>query len=128
MFKSYKRDVEKAIEEGIRDGLNLVGLQLQAQASRNITNQGQVDTGRMRASITYVTEDVKGKIASDNKGITHNSDKASGKAPKKSLYIGSNVEYAPQQEKRNSFIKRAVTQQKNNISKLINGAIERSLK
>jgi len=128
MVKIYLDEVSSAIEEGIKEGLNLVGLQLQSQAIRNITNQGQVDSGRMRASITYVTEDVKGEIASDNKGVTHNKDRASGSAPTKSLYIGSNVEYAPQQEKVNSFIERAVTQQKSNIGKLMNEAMERSLK
>lgn len=53
-----------------------------------------VDTGRLRASISFITANGQkgdsGKVSTNSKP----SDKVSGKAPENAVIVGSNVEYA----------------------------------
>lgn len=62
--------------------------------SGNAGIQSAVDTGRLRASISYILPDGE---KGDSGLITTNQqvgDKLSGKADKDSVFVGSNVEYA----------------------------------
>jgi hypothetical protein len=71
-----------------------------------------VDTGRLRASITFATPDEIGKVGHKAKGY-----EPTGKT-KDTLHVGTNVEYAPAMElgqNRKPFLKPAIA---NNVSKI----------
>ena len=124
MYKSYKKDVEEALDKGKVNGLIKAGMFLQGASSL----LSAVDTGRLRASITYVVDENIGKIGRDKKGVTHSKDKPTGKGNKDTLYYGSNVEYAPKQEKIKSFLKSPLFNHKSKIQEMIQKEVERSLK
>lgn len=105
-FKDHTSQFENAFDNAIEQGLTAVGLAAEGHAKREITklvySRGNNDkkyrlTGRLRNSITFA---IGGKRAnkssySDNDGNTYTY---SGTAPvdkEPSVYIGSNVEYAP---------------------------------
>lgn len=62
--------IKAATDEAIITALKAVGAQAQGHATAEITAVGAVDTGRLRDSIEFDVED-------------------------KTLYVGTNVEYAP---------------------------------
>lgn len=53
-----------------------------------------VDTGRLRASISFVTADGSSGKSGETAANSKQDDALSGKAAAKSVYIGTNVEYA----------------------------------
>lgn len=57
------------------------------------TNQA-VDTGRLRASISFVTASGESGAGAGSVPESQSGDKLSGKAMQDSVYIGSNVNYA----------------------------------
>ena len=65
-FKSYRKEVESALYDQIKKGLDAIGVTAENYAKENCP----VDTGRLRNSIAH-------KVSDDD------------------VYIGSNVEYAP---------------------------------
>ena len=83
MYKSNRTAVEKAISESNEASLLILGEMLQ----RWSTLLCAVDTGRLKNSITYATSNGIGPF----KGLV--IDKPSGKAPKDTVQIGTNVEY-----------------------------------
>ncbi len=123
-YKSNKKDVEKALHKGTKNGLIKVGLFLQGAASL----LSPVDTGRLRASITYVVEDVIGDVKRDKNGVKHPDDKPNGTVKRNTLHFGSNVDYAPFQEKQNPFLEPAIKKAKRKIEDIINSSIEKELK
>ncbi len=118
-FKSYSKEVKAQILEASETSLEAVGLEAQRDVTLKITSNQQVDTGRMRASVTYIVGDKKGGIRADNFGNTHNEDLPEGKLKKNILHVGTNVEYAPAQEKRRPFLGPTI---KNNMKKYSNMA------
>ena len=69
-FKTNRELIERATAEAIQTALKAIGTQAVAHAVAEITAQGAVDTGRLRNSITQAVED-------------------------QTVYVGTNVEYAP---------------------------------
>ena len=65
-YKDYSKEVLSALEKGIKNGLEAIGLTAETYAKKATP----VDTGRLRNSISHAVD---------------------GEA----VYIGSNVEYAP---------------------------------
>ena len=53
MYKSYKKDVLKALAEAEEKALTLIGELGQSEVVKKITENGSVDTGLMRNSTTY---------------------------------------------------------------------------
>lgn len=97
------------------------GLKWQSLASKIITANRIVDTGRLRASLSFITVDKSG-----NNGAFSNSDTLSGSSGNENdLIVGSNVKYAAKQELTNSkgpFITPAIQNYKSdyqNIAKQI---------
>ena len=98
-------EVLKALKERTEDCLYLMGTRAVEGAVRSITkgaNQA-VDTGRLRASISFVTpQKQSGQVTAQTpkagQTIEGNplkqGDLLDGKAPKDSVYVGTNVEYA----------------------------------
>ena len=68
-------------------------------AERYAKAQCPVDTGRLRNSITYATQQFSGvETYMDKKGNTFDDGSAKGTPDKDSVCIGTNVEYAQKQE------------------------------
>ena len=107
-YKSYKKEVLQAMKEASESSLEAVGLEAQRDVSLKITDNKQVDTGRMRASVTYIAGDKSGKVQADNEGNVHSEDNPNGTLPKDTLHIGSNVKYAIKQEKVKPFLNATV--------------------
>lgn len=74
-------EVLKATDEQIEKALIECGIKIQEYA----TNVVPVDTGRLRASLTYATSSGQGSGSSTPRG----------EAEEHTLYAGTNVEYAP---------------------------------
>ena len=64
MYKSYKRDVMKALEQAEQKALTLIGELGQSEVIKKITDNGSVDTGLMRNSTTYEVQ--KGRVTIGN--------------------------------------------------------------
>lgn len=92
-----------------------LGLKWLEIATKLITSNGIVDTGRLRASLSFITPY---KSSGENQFATKSNeskatDRLRGKTDEKNtVIVGSNVSYAKQQELNNpkgAFIKPAVT-------------------
>ena len=97
-FSSNKDLILAQTEEAIKTALETVGVQAQAHATAEITAQGAVDTGRLRASITYAVsgDSAREHAYSDDlgNGFTQ-SIRDAGDEKEHTLYLGTNVNYAP---------------------------------
>lgn len=92
-FEDNSNKIKAELKNAEKEILYAIGLKWQTLATKIITANKEVDTGRLRGSLTFVTPDkVGGSISKvkDNKS----SDFLSGKAPEKTVIVGSNVEYA----------------------------------
>lgn len=128
MYKSYKKDVEKAMKHGYENGLIKVGLLMQRIGAEILTKFGHVDTGRLRASLTYVVGYKVGKLGRDKRGVKHSQDKPKGRVRDKELHVGTNVEYAAKIERLHSFIKNPVKLNIKKINEILNESMEEALK
>lgn len=113
-YKSYKDDVLKRIKEASMTSLEATGQEAQRDVILKVTNNKQVDTGRMRASVTYIAGKKRGNVMPDLLGKVHSEDSPRGSLPEDTLHIGTNVHYAIWQEKKNPFLAPTI---KNNIKK-----------
>ena len=127
-----KNDNRKAIieekDELVQRILEMWGMTAESHAKSNLTAAGRVDTGLLRNSITYALSGKKPQIDSYSGDSTSKygrdgipSGRYSGTAPstsnknEASVYIGTNVEYAPYIElgtdkiKPTHYLKRAIT-------------------
>lgn len=86
--KIAKDELEKAIESG----LLAMGLHWQAVCTQIVTNEKIVDTGRLRASLSFVTPTKA--VGGDSVASSEASDELYGTAPAETILVGSNVEYA----------------------------------
>ena len=84
--------IKQAEAAAIERALEKIGITAEAYAKMLCT----VDTGRLRNSITHATSTNRGQDAyADNNGQEYTGGAAKGTPEKKTVYIGSNVEYAP---------------------------------
>jgi hypothetical protein len=111
--------VEKAFRDQVEKFLIETGIHLQAEASDELENSPRrVDTGRLRASIVFATETESGK----NESPATPEDSTPHETPEKhTLYIGTNVEYAPYVHEGtmrmapNRFLRNAVVKNQNQL-------------
>lgn len=95
MFEDSSQKVLEALEKATQRGLFAVGEEWLKNASIIYTNMRigtKVGTGRLRASLSFLTpekSDGNTPVASSKAG-----DQLVGTAPKSSVIVGSNVEYA----------------------------------
>lgn len=95
-MQSHKDDIKQALGEKIPRILEALGLEAEGNAITEITNMKAVDTGRLRNSITYATSEYSGKgDYTDDHGNVYSDAKAKGSPEEDTVYIGTNVEYAP---------------------------------
>lgn len=95
---SNKDLIKEQTEDAIITALQSCGVQAQAHATAEITAQGAVDTGRLRASITYAVsgDSARQHSYSDNLGNGYTqSVEGAGDRKDQIMYLGTNVEYAP---------------------------------
>lgn len=72
ILQDNTKQIEQALNKAIAKALEEIGLRAESHAKKNLTASGAVDTGRLRSSVTHQIQ------TSTN-----------------SVYIGTNVEYAP---------------------------------
>lgn len=72
IIEDNTKQIEQALNKAIAKALEEIGMRAESAAKKNLTASGAVDTGRLRAS------------------VTHQLDTSTD-----SVYIGTNVEYAP---------------------------------
>lgn len=101
-FKSRKGEVQEELDKKVVAALEACGLIAEGYAKTAITQQQAVDTGLLRNSITYAISGNAPAISSYKadrpKGNRPASGEYSGTADstdKPTLYLGTNVEYAP---------------------------------
>lgn len=128
-LKDYSKEFLKATEEKKRLILEAIGSECE-NAAKDLC---PVDTGRLRNSITYATATYGGEANyTDNIGNEF-SDGAAKSTPKKSeVYIGTNVEYAPAVEFRDSvhklgqahFLRDGVVTSEDKIKKIVKAGLQ----
>jgi HK97 gp10 family phage protein len=121
-MSSNKDLIKNLTEEAISTALEAVGVQAEAYAITEITTQGAIDTGRLKNSITHAVsgDSARQHAYNDDNGnsFTENIEGA-GEAKDHTVYLGTNVEYAPyvemgtQKKGARPFIRPAI---ENNIS------------
>lgn len=130
-------EVLAALENAIERGLDAIGMRAEGYAKDVITSAGRIDTGRMRNSVTYA---VAGKAAAvstyqDDNGNAFSYNGVapgdSGSKGPRSVYIGTNVEYAPYHElgttkgiKAIHFLRRAATEHTDEYRDLMKNSLE----
>jgi HK97 gp10 family phage protein len=96
-LKSNKDLLKDQTEDAIITALQACGVQAQAHATAEITAQGAVDTGRLRASITYAVsgDPARQHSYSDDQGNGYTQTiEGAGESTDHTLYLGTNVVYA----------------------------------
>lgn len=126
-------------EEILEEMKRKVALALEAiggEAEKYAKEGCPVDTGRLRNSITFATETAQGTpntggFTTKNGGQPQQastSDYAKHGTPEKNtVYVGTNVEYAPEQEyygRRKHFLKNALTMHSDRYKKITEAALK----
>jgi hypothetical protein len=128
--KDNTKEVLSAMEKAIERGLEAIGLTAEGYAKENET---AVDTGLLRNSITFALSGESAKISTYKADRGNETGNYSGEAPKDdmtSVYIGTNVEYAPyielgtQNRTPLHFLKRAATEHKDEYKQLMEDSMK----
>ena len=133
-YKDNSKQILSALEKGKRNALTAIGSSAETHTKDNITDDGLVDTGRLRNSITYATGDYSGIGTYTDKNKKSYSDATARNTPKDDeVGIGTNVEYAAYTElgtqhiAAHHYLKRAVTEHKDEYKKLTAQAIQSAI-
>ena len=133
-YKDYSKEVLTALEKGKRNALTAIGATAETHTKKNIKADGLVDTGRLRNSITYATGDYLGiGTYTDKKKKKYTDAKARNTPKDDEVAIGTNVEYAAYTElgtekiTAHHYLKRAVTEHKDEYKKLTVQAIKKAI-
>ena len=133
-YKDYSKEILAALEKGKRNALTAIGATAETHTKKNIKADGLVDTGRLRNSITYATGDYLGiGTYTDKKKKKYTDAKARNTPKDDEVAIGTNVEYAAYTElgtekiTAHHYLKRAVTEHKDEYKKLTVQAIKKAI-
>ena len=133
-FTSNVNDILSALEKGKRNALTAIGASAETHTKENITADDLIDTGRLRNSITFATGDYLGiGTYTDNKKKKYSDAKARNTPKDDEVAIGTNVEYAAYTElgtekiAAHHYLKRAVTEHKDEYKKLTAQAIQSAI-
>ena len=133
-YKDYSKEILSALEKGKRNALTAIGATAETHTKKNIKADGLVDTGRLRNSITYATGDYLGiGTYTDKKKKKYTDAKARNTPKDDEVAIGTNVEYAAYTElgtekiTAHHYLKRAVTEHKDEYKKLTVQAIKKAI-
>jgi hypothetical protein len=118
-------------QEVLRELEKKVGLALEGiggEAEKYAKEGCPVDTGRLRNSITFVTETAQGTPNTYGGASAEPGDFMKHGTPEKNtVYVGTNVEYAPEQEyygRRKHFLKNALTMHSDRYKKITEAALK----
>lgn len=133
IVENNKAKILGELDEAIDRALESVGL----QASNYAKMSTPVDTGLLRNSMTYALGGEGAAISTYKDDVGKKSGSYSGSAPaeEKTVFIGTNVEYAPYVEfghhlpsggvvAGQHFLERAIVGHKNEYKKLIEAALK----
>ena len=110
----------------MQNALNAIGL----EAERYAKEHCPVDTGRLRNSITYATQNYHS--SGDGEPATADDMRLYGIPDKHEVVVGTNVEYAPDVEYRDiahrtgkaHFLRDSMDKQKNTFKQIIDAAMK----
>lgn len=96
-FKDNRKQVFSQMDKNKAKALEMIGLKWQEIATKEATAQGVVDTGRYRASLSYVTPDTQSGLNSQapRAADSQDSDALSGRSGADTVKVGTNVNYGP---------------------------------
>ena len=133
-YKDNSQRILTAMEKGKRNALTAIGATAETHTKDNITADDLIDTGRLRNSITYATGDYSGIGTYTDNNKKSYSDATARNTPKDDeVGIGTNVEYAAYTElgtqhiAAHHYLKRAVTEHKDEYKKLTAQAIKTAI-
>ena len=133
-YKDNSKQILSALEKGKRNALTAIGATAETHTKENITADDLIDTGRLRNSITYATGDYSGiGTYTDNNKKKYSDAKARNTPKEDEVAIGTNVEYAAYTElgtqhiAAHHYLKRAVTEHKDEYKKLAVEAIKTAI-
>lgn len=133
-YKDNSKQILSALEKGKRNALTAIGATAETHTKENITADKLVDTGRLRNSITYAAGDYSGIGTYTDNNKKSYSDATARNTPKDDeVGIGTNVEYAAYTElgtqhiAAHHYLKRAVTEHKDEYKKLAVEAIKTAI-
>ena len=133
-YKDNSQQILSALEKGKRNALTAIGATAETHVKDNITADDLIDTGRLRNSITFATGDYSGiGTYTDNEGNRYYDAKARNTPKDDEVAIGTNVEYAAYTElgtqhiAAHHYLKRAVTEHKDEYKKLAVEAIKTAI-
>ena len=133
-YKDNSQQILSALEKGKHNALTAIGATAETHTKENITADKLVDTGRLRNSITYATGDYSGiGTYTDNNKKKYSDAKARNTPKDDEVAIGTNVEYAAYTElgtekiAAHHYLKRAVTEHKDEYKKLTVQAIKTAI-
>jgi len=89
-YTSYEKQAMSTIGKALLAGLSAVGAFVEGNAAMLITENQNVDTGRLRGSITYSIDGKTSRV----KSPARHGDAVPKEQSKATVSIGSNVEYA----------------------------------
>ena len=134
-FTSNVNDIPSALKKSKRNALTAIGATAETHTKENITADDLIDTGRLRNSITYAAGDYSGIGTYTDNNKKSYSDATARNTPKDDeVGIGTNVEYAAYTElgtekiAAHHYLKRAVTEHKDEYKKLAVEAIKTAIK
>lgn len=91
-LKLTEEELKKALEKCLYAiGVTSVAKVVEYMSKPDFTGKDIVDTGRLRASISFITPEQE---SGPNSSEASKEDTLTGRAPELMVYIGSNVEYA----------------------------------
>lgn len=91
--------VKQQFDYAVKRALYAIGITIQKGATESISGlytkeNKAVDTGRLRASISFITPDQRSPAMAAKPATAVSSDTLSGRAPENTLIFGTNVSYA----------------------------------
>lgn len=124
-------EIQKALKENMDKCLYIMGTRAVEGAVQSISFENlAVDTGRLRASISFVTAQGQTGQSGEHSDASKSGDTLSGKAPADSVQVGTNVEYAIYVHNGTSrmaerpFLKDGIENQRDAIQEGVKGVLE----
>lgn len=93
-YDLVEKNLPKVIEDALYAmGVDALGGAVSSISGRYMPDNLAVDTGRLRASLSFITEDREGS-SGESSSAEQPGDKLTGKGEKDCVIVGTNVEYA----------------------------------
>lgn len=124
VLKKFQNFAEEIKVEAQQELVASCMIEIETVAKEKLTQDGHIDTGRLRASIFTKTKDKRNHRYSDQEGNSYTC-KLSKSVKDLQVVCGTNVEYALKIERLDSYIQYAYRQGTPKIVKNMNKMLER---